>query len=96
MHNAAIPLTNKKQPLYDYIDSSALALFWARSACTRLQMNAFEFKSVQNQLEQQLQILCRAFARLTNTQSAELPELLQYLVLYVYGLLKTPLISPQT
>ena len=33
---------------------------------------------------------------MTSTKETELPELLQYLVLYVFGLMKTPLISPIT
>ena len=43
-----------------------------------------------------LQVLCRSYVRITNSRETDLPELLQYLVLYVYGLLKTPLVSPIT
>ena len=45
-----------------------------------------------------LQILCRAYGRLAAGQGSnevgKLSESLQYLVLYTYGLLKTPLLSP--
>lgn len=49
----------------------------------------------------QLQALCRAQAKAAlraNIQQTpgELPETLQYLAMYLYGLLKTPLVSPLT
>jgi hypothetical protein len=67
VHNAAIPLTNIKTQPFEFIDTSALALFWARSSMTRLQMNSFNFQSVQTQLEMALQVLCRAYARINST-----------------------------
>jgi len=92
-------MTNIKHLPFEYLDTSALALFWARSSMTRLSLNRFNFGSVQTQLEMALQQLCRAQARLSQgtesqPQPGELPEALQYLALYVYGLLKTPLVSP--
>jgi len=92
-------MTNIRHLPFDYIDSSALALFWVRSALTRLSLNKHNFGSVQTQLEIHLQQLCRAQAKLAQGTSSQpepgqLPELLQFLALYVFGMLRTPLISP--
>ena len=99
VHNAAIPLTNIPNLPFEYLDTSALALYWARSAIARSLLNQGNFVSVQNQLLLQLQSICRAQARAAqmagqNQPIGELPEILSYLALYVYGLLKTPLCSP--
>ena len=37
--NAAVPLTNIHHLPFDYLDTSALALYWARSAIHRAQIN---------------------------------------------------------
>ena len=97
--NAAIPLTNIHHLPYDYMDTSALALYWARSSMHRAQLNQGNFNSLQSQLLLQLQNICRAQARIAQNAGieqtpGELPEALQYLALYVYGLLKTPILSP--
>lgn len=65
VHNAAIPMTNIKHLPFEYIDSSAIALYYVRSALTRLTLNKHNFGSVQTQIEVQLQQLCRAQARLS-------------------------------
>lgn len=39
VHNAAIPLTNIPNLPFDYLDTSALALFWARLAIARSTIN---------------------------------------------------------
>ena len=39
VHNAAIPLTNISNLPFDYLDTSALALYWARSAIARSAIN---------------------------------------------------------
>jgi protein transport protein SEC24 len=46
VHNAAIPLTNIATLPFDYLDTSALALYWARSAIARSQINQGNFGSV--------------------------------------------------
>lgn len=46
VHNAAIPLTNISNLPFDYMDTSALALFWARSAIARTLINQGNFASV--------------------------------------------------
>jgi len=48
VHNAAIALTNIKNLPFEYIDSTALTLFWARNTLTRLSINQHNFTSVQN------------------------------------------------
>ena len=60
VHNAAIPLTNIPNLPFDYLDTSALALFWARLAIARSTINQGNFASVQTQLELQMQSLSRA------------------------------------
>lgn len=60
VHNAAIPLTNISNLPFDYMDTSAIALYWARSALARASINQGNFQSVQTQLYLQLQNLCRA------------------------------------
>jgi hypothetical protein len=92
-------MTNIKHLPFEYIDSSALALYYVRSGLTRLTLNKHNFGSVQTQLEVQLQQLCRAQARMSQGQTPQgeagsLPEILQFLALYVFGMLKTPLLSP--
>ena len=47
VHNAAIPLTNIPNLVFDYMDTSAIALFWARSAIARSSVNQGNFSSVQ-------------------------------------------------
>ena len=39
VHNAAIPLTNIPNLPFEYLDTSALALYWARSAIARSLLN---------------------------------------------------------
>jgi len=63
VHNAAIPLTNIPNLPFEYLDTSAIALFWARVAIARSSINQGNFSSVQTQLELQLQSLCRAQAK---------------------------------
>lgn len=46
VHNSAIPLTNIAELAFEYMDTSALALFWARSAIARSAMNQGNFQSV--------------------------------------------------
>lgn len=92
-------MTNIKHLPFDYIDPSAIALYMVRSALTRQTLNNYNFGSVQTQIECQLQALCRAHAKLTQGTPSQvapgtLSELLQFLALYVFGMLKTPLISP--
>ena len=43
VHNAAIPLTNIPNLPFDYLDTSALALFWARVAISRSTINQGNF-----------------------------------------------------
>lgn len=50
VHNAAIPLTNIHYLPYEYIDTSALALYYARSSLHRTSLNQGNFSSVQSQL----------------------------------------------
>ena len=50
VHNAAIPLTNITNLPYDYLDTSALTLYWARAAMARSLLNQGNVISVQNQL----------------------------------------------
>ena len=47
VHNAAIPLTNIANLCFEYMDTSALALYWARSAIARASVNQGNFQSVQ-------------------------------------------------
>ena len=47
VHNAAIPLTNIANLVFDYMDTSAIALYWARSAIARSSVNQGNFSSVQ-------------------------------------------------
>lgn len=63
VHNSAIPLTNIHHLPYDYMDNSALALYWARSAIARQQINQGNFQSLQSQILLQLQNICRSQAR---------------------------------
>jgi len=60
VHNAAIPLTNIHHLPFEFMDTSALALYWARSAIARSQINAGNFASLQSQIVLQLQNICRA------------------------------------
>lgn len=82
------------------MDTSALSLFFARSALSRLSLNQSNFTSTQTTIELILTTINRAQARYAaqnpdnyNTPG-ELPETLEYLALYVFGLLKTPLLAP--
>ena len=43
VHNAAIPLTNMANLAFEYMDTSAIALFWARSAIARSSVNQGNF-----------------------------------------------------
>jgi len=54
VHNAAIPLTNMSHLPFEYMDTSAIALYWARSAIARASINQGNFQSVQTQLYLQL------------------------------------------
>lgn len=96
MLNAAFPLTNINQLPFEYLDTSALALYWARSGINRAEINSGNFTAIQSQTLQQLTNMCNAQARTGKTTPGELPETLQYLSLYVYGLLKTSIMSPLT
>ena len=51
VHNAAIPLTNIPNLPFDYLDTSALTLYWARMAIARSLINNGNFGSIQTQLE---------------------------------------------
>jgi len=46
--NAAVPLTNIHSLPFDYLDTSALALYWARSSIARAQINQGNFTSLQS------------------------------------------------
>jgi protein transport protein SEC24 len=63
VHNAAVPLTNQAHLVFDYMDTSALALYYARAAIARSGINQGNFASIQNQLLLSLQNLCRAQAK---------------------------------
>ena len=52
--NAAFPLTNIHHLPFDYLDTSALALFWARSSINRAMINSGNFTSIQSQTMLQL------------------------------------------
>lgn len=52
--NAAFPLTNIHHLPFDYLDTSALALFWARSTINRAMINSGNFTSIQSQTMLQL------------------------------------------
>jgi len=41
--NAGVPLTNIHHLPFDYLDTSALALYWARSGIHRAQINQGNF-----------------------------------------------------
>ncbi len=45
VHNASYPLTNIRHLLFDYIDPSAVAAFWARKSLARLSINQFNFST---------------------------------------------------
>ncbi len=60
VHNAAVPLTNIPYLPFEYLDTSAMALYLARSSIARLSMNQSNFTSVQNQLELILTVMARA------------------------------------
>ena len=55
---------------------------------------------MQSQIELMLTVMCRSQARFSTQNPenynvpGELPEIMQYLAMYTYGLLKTPLLSP--
>ena len=80
VHNAAIPLTNIPYLPFDYLDTSALALYLARSAVNRLALNQSNFASVQSQVELILTVMNRAQARFASSNPdnynvpGELPE----------------------
>jgi hypothetical protein len=80
------------------MDTTAVAAFWSRSAIQRLAVNQYNFSSCCSSVEMQLQVLCRAYLRMAAGQGGNEPgklsDVLQYLVLYIYGLIKTPLLSP--
>ena len=63
VHNSAVPLTNQSNLVFDYMDTSAIALYYARAAIARSGLNNGNFASVQNNLLLNLQYLCRAQAR---------------------------------
>ena len=54
VHNACIPLTNIRHLPFDYIDSTAVAFYFARSSLARLSLNSFNFQSAQSSLELQM------------------------------------------
>ena len=103
VHNAAIPLTNIPTLPFEYLDTSAAALFYARSALQRLTVNEGNFMSIQSQLDQNLRAIIAAHAKAKSLQSGsrghqgaqqELSETLQYLQLYMRGMLRTPILAP--
>lgn len=92
MHNSCFPLTNIRHLPYDYMDTSALALYFARSGLAKIHLNAYNSQVVSAIVESQFQQLCQAYLRFGagagENPAGELSENLQYLALYVYGLLK--------
>jgi protein transport protein SEC24 len=54
VHNACIPLTNIRHLPYDYMDTTALAFFYARSGLEKVKLNAFNFPGVATGIEMQL------------------------------------------
>jgi len=46
VHNACIPLTNIRHLPYDYIDPTAIALYYSRMGLSKVQMNAYNFPTV--------------------------------------------------
>ena len=54
VHNSCIPLTNIRHLCFDYIDSTAIAFYYARSGLAKISMNAYNFNGVAAGIEMQL------------------------------------------
>jgi protein transport protein SEC24 len=94
VHNIAVPLTNLKHLPYEHMDVTALVHFWSRIALRRQSTN-LNFQVCRSTIEMYLTNMCRAFLKSqSNLNKAQLPDQFQYLVMYVLGLLKLPVMSP--
>ncbi len=95
MHNMAVPLTNMKHLPFEHLDITATAFYLTRVALSRLNTNV-NFQVCRSTLEMQLTNMCRSLLKSqSQLTKAQLPDNIQYLVMYVLGLLKTPFMSPQ-
>jgi hypothetical protein len=80
------------------VDPTALSLFYARMGLNKVSMNAYNFPGVASGIEMQLQSLCRGFYKYAaghgSNEAGKLSDSLHYLALYVYGLIKSAILSP--
>eukprot|EP00347_Sterkiella_histriomuscorum_P022014 403331985 len=93
VHNIAVPLTNMKHLPFEYIDVNATTHYFARAALNILQTN-LNFTVCRGMIEMNLTKLCRSMLKSQQSIKQSLPDNLQYLVLYVLGLLKSPFMTP--
>lgn len=94
VHNMAVPLTNMKHLPFEYLDVTATAHYLARLALSRLTTNV-NFQVCRSTIEMYLTNLCRSMLKSqSNLSNRQLPENIQYLIMYVLGLLKMPFLSP--
>jgi len=79
---------------YEYLDVTAVAAFLSRLAIHRQSTN-LNFQVTRSTIEMYLTNIVRAYAKShSNLNKQQLPENLQYLVMYVLGLLKQGFMSP--
>jgi protein transport protein SEC24 len=93
VHNLAVPLSNQKHDCYEFIDLTALTFFFARTALNRINS---KLAITRGTIEMFLGNLIKAQHRSINSMKKETPENIQYLILYVLGILKSPYLTPRT
>jgi len=80
------------------VDPTALSLFYARMGLNKVSLNAYNFPGVASGIEMQFQTLCKAFFKYAaghgNNEAGKLSDSLHYLALYLYGLIKSAILSP--
>ncbi|CDW76512.1 sec23 sec24 trunk domain containing protein [Stylonychia lemnae] len=93
VHNTAVPLTNMKHLPFEFIDVNATTHYFARAALNILQTN-LNFTVCRGMIEMNLTNLCRSMLKSQQSIKQSLPDNIQYLVLYVLGLLKSQFMTP--
>jgi len=78
---------------FDQLDVTATTHFFVRVALNRMQTN-LNFTVVKGVLEMHLTNLCRSMLKSQQSIKQSLPDNLQYLVMYVLGVLKSPFMTP--
>lgn len=79
---------------FEHLDVNATVNHFTRLALSRLTTNV-NFTVCRGTLEMHLTNLIRSYLKTQSSRTQQLPDTLQYLIMYTLGLLKLPFLAPQ-